>query len=279
MTRFGFSSTRIVKDPSLYMGRGFGGGGGGFSSSSKREKILSKMEQVQDRQKAIAKISPDSSSMKLDSDAKTALSSVRNHIESVDVSYPGLEALHGDPPVFVVNNAFSEETCKSFIRRATEVGKKVSSATFNSASGSTRTSTTWYLPYDKVPELIEFAEKITGISRANFEEPQVVRYEMGQQFSWHYDTIPKSMQKASGNRRATLLIYLNSLSTSAGGATCFKDLNVQVKPDLGKALLFFPTYQDGENDERTLHCGQVAFDTKYIAQIWIHEKPYESDMR
>ena len=293
MTRFGFSSTRIVKDPSLYMGRGFGGGGGGFSSSSKREKILSKMEQVQDRQKAIAKISPDSSSMKLDSDAKTALSSVRNHIESVDVSYPGLEALHGDPPVLnMFRNAGIVWLTESYPNWSL-MGIEMFDFTHSYAAKAISLFAMFLMAialFDLLPELhkhimkilnpvFDVAEKITGISRANFEEPQVVRYEMGQQFSWHYDTIPKSMQKASGNRRATLLIYLNSLSTSAGGATCFKDLNVQVKPDLGKALLFFPTYQDGENDERTLHCGQVAFDTKYIAQIWIHEKPYESDMR
>jgi prolyl 4-hydroxylase len=52
-----------------------------------------------------------------------------------------------------------------------------------------------------------------------------------------------------------------------GGATCFKDLGIQVKPQKGKALLFFPCYKDGKPDERTMHAGQVAMDTKWIAQV------------
>jgi prolyl 4-hydroxylase len=98
-----------------------------------------------------------------------------------------------------------------------------------------------------------------------FEEPQIVRYEFGQQFSWHYDAIPKSLQNSSGNRIATLLVYLNDVKS--GGATCFKDLNIQVRPVKGKALLFFPSFKDGKPDDRTMHAGQVAMDTKWIAQM------------
>ena len=60
----------------------------------------------------------------------------------------------------------------------------------------------------------------------------------------------------------------------AGGSTVFKDLELQIKPEKGKALLFFPSFADGTPDDRTEHAGQVAFDTKWIAQIWIHEAPY-----
>ena len=100
-------------------------------------------------------------------------------------------------------------------------------------------------------------------------EPQVVRYEMGQQFSYHYDAIPKSLMDSSGQRVATLLVYLNDVPT--GGATAFKDLGpLLVKPVKGKALLFFPSQGEkagGRSDERTMHSGQVAMDTKFIAQM------------
>ena len=52
-----------------------------------------------------------------------------------------------------------------------------------------------------------------------------------------------------------------------GGATTFKDLNIQVKPQKGKALIFFPCTVDGVPDDRTMHAGQVCFDTKWIAQM------------
>ena len=40
-----------------------------------------------------------------------------------------------------------------------------------------------------IPSLIFLP--ILGCDIHQFEEPQVVRYEIGQQFSWHYDAIPK----------------------------------------------------------------------------------------
>jgi hypothetical protein len=46
------------------------------------------------------------------------------------------------------------------------------------------------------------------------------------------------MQENGGQRLATLIVYLNTVSQ--GGATAFKDLNMKVSPEKGKALLFFP---------------------------------------
>lgn len=108
--------------------------------------------------------------------------------------------------------------------------------------------------------------EILNIPIERYEEPQIVRYEMGQQFTWHYDALPASLaKKTSGQRIATVLIYLNTVE--AGGATAFKDLNIRVKPEKGKALIFFPCSLDGVPDDRTMHAGQISFDTKWIAQL------------
>ncbi len=184
--------------------------------------------------------------------------SVPVHIPNVDLKYPNLKALFGDPPVITVDDFLTKDICESYIKRAQVKGVQINSQTFSSSSASTRTSTTWYMNYQDVPELIHYASKLTGVSPLHFEEPQIVRYEIGQQFSWHYDAIPPSMNNNGGNRLGTLIVYLNTLPAISGGATCFKDLKVQVKPDQGKALLFFPCYKDGSVDERTMHCGQVS---------------------
>jgi hypothetical protein len=47
--------------------------------------------------------------------------------------------------------------------------------------------------YQDVPELITQASALTGLPSSHFEEPQIVRYEIGQQFSWHFDSIPASL--------------------------------------------------------------------------------------
>jgi len=215
----------------------------------------------------------------LNKNPSAALVTSPNHVPSINLAYPNMKAVHGDPPVFEIDNVFTTEVCDSYISRAETLGLKVQSQTFDSNSGSKRTSTTWYMPYKEVPELIELATKLTGLPSSQFEEPQIVRYEMGQQFSWHYDAIPTSQNNNGGNRLATLLVYLNTLPLSSGGATCFKDLNIQIKPEQGKALLFFPCFANGSPDDRTMHSGQICSDTKWIAQIWIHESDYQSKLR
>jgi len=133
------------------------------------------------------------------------------------------------------------------------------------------------------------------------EEPQIVRYRNGEEFTWHYDEIPSAQLSNGGQRLATLLVYLNDLEKDRGGGTVFRDLTapvnsnskkggdsgrgkqiksstaqLTVRPTKGTALLFFPAYQDGTPDPRTLHKGEVAYDTKMIAQLWIHEKEYQA---
>lgn len=38
--------------------------------------------------------------------------------------------------------------------------------------------------------------------------------------------------------------------------------------------MFFPCLADGTPDDRTMHAGQVAGETKWIAQMWLHENDY-----
>jgi len=180
----------------------------------------------------------------------------------------GFRVLSEDPPIYEIDNFFDSNLCDNFIDRALVQGSKYDSQTFSNSYGasSVRTSTTWYMFYKYVPELLDRINKLTGIPIENYEEPQIVRYEMGQQFSWHYDALPASQAKRSGGQRiATILVYLNTVDL--GGATTFKDLKLQVKPVKGKALIFFPCSIDGVPDDRTMHAGQVSFDTKWIAQM------------
>jgi len=191
-------------------------------------------------------------------------------------AFPQIRQLYADPCVFEIPNFLSDAECDAY-QKMTEstTALKMNSQAYSSLSK--RTSTTWYLPYECVPELLERAERLTGIPVEFYEEPQVVRYETGQQFSWHLDALPPPVVKAqapAGNRLATLIVYLNTLSSSAGGATSFQDLKLAVTPVKGKALLFFPCFSDGRSDDRTMHCGQIATETKWIAQIWLRQGNY-----
>ena len=190
---------------------------------------------------------------------------IEDYCPNFNHNFPGIRRIHVDPPIFEVDNFFPIDLCEDMIQRANDKGIQVASQTFSPLTSTKRTSTTWYLPYGEVPEFLDKANQLTGFPILNFEEPQIVRYEMGQQFSWHYDSIPKSILDNSGQRVATLLVYLKTVDQ--GGATAFKDLNLKVQPIQGKALLFFPCFADGTPDERTMHAGQIALDTKWIAQM------------
>lgn len=180
-------------------------------------------------------------------------------------NYPGLQLINQNPLVFDINNFLSGSTCDMYIKRAITDGTRIKSQTFSSATSQLRDSTTWYMKYSDVPELLNAAEALTMKPIECFEEPQIVKYEVGQQFSWHYDAIPASLNINGGQRIATLLVYLNDVAL--GGATCFKDLKLAVNPQKGKALIFFPCFTNGTVDSRLLHAGQVAGDTKWIAQM------------
>lgn len=202
---------------------------------------------------------------------------IKKHFPSLNLQYPNMKLIHYDPPIYEIDNFLTSDLCDSYIESAQQHGYEIAqSQTFQSLSAgveSIRTSTTWYMKYSMVQELIMNTKLLLQVPNSRFEEPQIVRYLFGQQFSWHYDILPKSVLDSSGQRMATLILYLNDLQ-SPGGATCFKSLNLQVSPKKGKALLFFPTYSNGSIDERTMHAGQITMDTKWIAQFWIHENDY-----
>ena len=121
-----------------------------------------------------------------------------NHCPALDRGYPQMRCVNHDPPVFEIDHFLTDEICDSLIVRAQHEGVKVNSRTFSADYNTKRTSTTWYLTYESIAELLDPLNRLTGWSINQFEEPQVVRYEIGEQFSWHCDAIPKSLQDSSG---------------------------------------------------------------------------------
>jgi prolyl 4-hydroxylase len=211
-----------------------------------------------------------------------------------------LRLLHVSPPVLVIENFLSEAECREIQELAlaedTEQNSQESSpsvlqvtqsATFSRQSSgqaplSVRTSTSWFCQYDRVSVLLAKANAILGVDPSHMEEPQIVRYRPGQEFNWHYDVVPETLLANGGQRVGTLLVYLNSVPTLAGGGTVFRDLQsplflggsamagttttaleqpplepLTVQPVRGTALIFFPATANGQPDYRTLHKGAI----------------------
>ena len=232
-----------------------------------------------------------------------------------------LRLLHQSPPVLSLDHFLTEDECRDIRSVATTadaadddeassstIAHRVDSATFQGAL-STRTSTSWFCRYDKLPTLLTKAHHLLGVPLETMEEPQIVRYKGGEEFSWHYDEVPSSQLTNGGQRLGTLLVYLTEVPPSKGGGTTFRDLKesssssspLVMQPQMGSALLFFPSFKDGKPDDRTLHKSEVLIgddhedknknnnnnnnnnsddddDYKWIVQMWTHQRNYQATL-
>ena len=107
------------------------------------------------------------------------------------------------------------------------------------------------------------------------EDMQIIRYEKGQEYKYHYDTFEgKYLDSEFSNQRLyTVLVYLSDVEM--GGETSFDKLNINISPKKGK-LLFFQNCLDKTNirDYKTSHAGlPVKKGIKYAFNLWFREKP------
>ncbi|OPJ78861.1 prolyl 4-hydroxylase subunit alpha-3 isoform A [Patagioenas fasciata monilis] len=107
---------------------------------------------------------------------------------------------------------------------------------------------------------------------------QVVNYGLGGHYEPHFDhaTSRKSplYRMKSGNRIATLMIYLSAVG--AGGSTAFVHANLSVPVLKNAALFWWNLRRNGDGDGDTLHAGcPVLAGDKWVANKWIHEHGQE----
>ncbi|NXP28814.1 P4HA3 hydroxylase, partial [Scytalopus superciliaris] len=107
---------------------------------------------------------------------------------------------------------------------------------------------------------------------------QVVNYGLGGHYEPHFDhaTSRKSplYRMKSGNRIATVMIYLSAVE--AGGSTAFIYANFSVPVVKNAALFWWNLRRNGSGDGDTLHAGcPVLAGDKWVANKWIHEHGQE----
>ena len=114
------------------------------------------------------------------------------------------------------------------------------------------------------------------------EDLQIVHYDVGQQYTAHHDFgYPTAGQIGSPSRSINLCMYLNDVEE--GGETSFPRWrngetsdSLDVKPEKGKAMIFFMTNPDGNLDDLTQHAAlPVKAGEKWFANLWIHD-PYRT---
>lgn len=157
------------------------------------------------------------------------------------------------------------------------------SSTGTTINKDTRSSKTAWLKDNEHPLVMKIAmlsEKLTGLPRDTQEELQVAYYTPGGKFVDHYDACVEEskdycdkMNHYAGQRRSTLLIYLND--SFKGGETVFPKINKTIVPKKGKGILFWNTTPDEVIIDDSMHRGnKVEAGEKWICTKWSHVKTY-----
>ncbi|NWR77844.1 P4HA3 hydroxylase, partial [Centropus unirufus] len=133
------------------------------------------------------------------------------------------------------------------------------------------------------PVVRALEQRIAAVTGLDLRPPyaeylQVVNYGLGGHYEPHFDhaTSRKSplYRMKSGNRIATVMIYLSAVE--AGGSTAFIYANISVPVVKNAALFWWNLRRNGDGDEDTLHAGcPVLAGDKWVANKWIHEHGQE----
>uniref|UniRef100_A0A6C0D743 Fe2OG dioxygenase domain-containing protein n=1 Tax=viral metagenome TaxID=1070528 RepID=A0A6C0D743_9ZZZZ len=188
-------------------------------------------------------------------------------------NFPKKKLIHQNPDIYYIENFLSHNECEEIIKMSEKnvtVSRVVDKTTGQGVVHPSRTSESCYHGYS-VKWLVSRVYRLTGVPRENQEPTQVARYHTGQFYKSHQDALDKE-DAETGQRIATVLIYLNNVNS--GGGTFFNNLNLRVKPKEGDAIVFLPAKIDGTIDTRLLHTAEDASDTKWVSQIWVRNKKY-----
>jgi prolyl 4-hydroxylase len=217
-------------------------------------------------------------------EVKVISSPYDNMIEYLsDEDIPKIDQFSPVPWMLLMEGFLSEEECDKLIElgkingyeRSTIDGDSDVGGEVAYAESEDRTSENSFCGHGCkedpiVKSVLERMEAITGIPYTNYEDLQLVRYEVGQFYSQHHDYSESMAGTVPGHRILTFFMYLNDVED--GGGTKFEDLNFIAKPKRGSALIW-PSVTDANLDqieEWTYHEAlPVTKGIKYGANAWV----------
>lgn len=140
----------------------------------------------------------------------------------------------------------------------------------------------WLMDNEK--GVLSYKEKVSSflnLPLENMENLHIVRYQVGGEYKKHQDffhpgeSYYENVINRGGQRTHSVLLYLNDDFT--GGETDFPKLQIKVKPEKGKMIVWTNLNEDGTLDYDSIHAGlPVITGVKYIATIWIRESKFIS---
>jgi len=196
----------------------------------------------------------------------------------------------GDFSITEYPQLLTSDECKRIIQLAKEHGMKESDVLTYGKPSDTEVNTNHrkskqaWIPDEKDPIFTKFAELTqihSGIPKQNQEQSQVVVYDPNGKFDEHYDSCVyedqeycKRINNNAGQRRSTLLLYLND--DYDGGETEFTEIGLVIKPKAGKAIQFWSTDENENLLKKSKHRARPVLNgNKWICTKWSHPKEWK----
>lgn len=198
---------------------------------------------------------------------------------------PERRSLRDSPRIRQIDGFASAAECRWMISassrhmaRATIFDHKTGALIEDPARNNSAVSLMW-AEMDVISEIlrtrIAFA---TRVPVPVFEPPQILRYEVGEEFVPHYDFFDSATPgfreelAGCGQRIATFLIYLNE--DFEGGETAFPSIGLQCRARTGDAIFWANLDLQNKPDPLTLHAGlPPTSGEKWVFSQWIRERP------
>ena len=184
-----------------------------------------------------------------------------------------------DPLIFTISNFLSKKDCNFFIKAAH--GKLQSALVgVEGKRHVIRTGKSCFLKQNYDKKVTNIISKIASILECeNISLPKslsIINYKSLQGYAYHTDAfdldktgkVVDQKGKIMIQRKYTAICYLNDVKK--GGFTRFALLNIDIKPALGK-LLIFKNVLNNSNlcDKRTLHGGLPVIEgEKWLLTTW-----------
>ena len=189
-----------------------------------------------------------------------------------------------NPRVIVFGSLLSDEECDALVALArTRLARSetVDTATGGNEINEARTSEGMFFARGEGSLIARIEARMAALLNwplENGEGLQILRYRPGAEYKPHYDYFDPAQPgsptilKRGGQRVGSLVTYLNT--PTAGGATTFPDVALEVAPIKGNAVFF--SYDRPHPMTRTLHGGApVVEGEKWVATKWLREGRFE----